>query len=446
MPKTRINCPNCRQPITADIQQVFDVGQDPGAKQQFLSGAFNLAQCPHCGFQGSLAMPLVYHDPEKELLLTYFPAELGLPVNEQERIVGPIITRITNSLPQEKRKAYLLRPQTMFTLQSMVERVLEADGITKEMIEAQQQRLSLLQRLANASDEAIAEIAAKEDALLDGEFYMILNRLLETAMVSGNQPLAQRLSDLQRKLLPLTTVGRQILEQSQQVEAAIRSLQEAGQGITRQKLLDLVLQAPTETQLSVFVSLARPAMDYEFFQLLSDRVDQSQGTERERLMKLRERLLEMTRAVDQQAETHLQRARQTLNAILQTSDVKGTLSNNLQVVDEFFVHVLDEETDAARKQADLERLAKLNQIREVIEQASAPPPELIFIEDLVNAPDEATMQKMLEARRNELTPEFMEVLTSLAARPPSEQGAELSERIQSLYRLALRHSMQANLG
>ena len=75
MPKTRINCPNCRQPVTADIDQLFDVNIDPAAKQRLLSGAFNIIQCPHCGFQGQAATPIVYHDPEKELLLTYVPPE-----------------------------------------------------------------------------------------------------------------------------------------------------------------------------------------------------------------------------------------------------------------------------------------------------------------------------------------------------------------------------------
>src|SRR5512136_2920498 len=164
MPKTRINCPNCRQPIMADIEQLFDVGQDPTAKQQILAGTFNLASCPNCGFKGMIATPLVYHDPSKELLLTYFPPELGLPVNEQERIIGPLITRVTNSLPQEKRKAYLLQPRAMLTMQTMIERILAADGITKEMIQAQQERMNLLQRLINASDESIVEATKKDDA------------------------------------------------------------------------------------------------------------------------------------------------------------------------------------------------------------------------------------------------------------------------------------------
>ena len=88
MAKTMISCPNCRQSITAELEQLFDVGVDPSAKQRFLSGAINIIQCPFCRFQGIYPTPLVYHDPDKELLITFIPTEISLPRNEQERITG----------------------------------------------------------------------------------------------------------------------------------------------------------------------------------------------------------------------------------------------------------------------------------------------------------------------------------------------------------------------
>ncbi len=84
MTKTQVSCPNCRQPVVADVDQLFDVNVDPSAKQRLLSGSFNLIQCKTCGYQGNLSTILVYHDPEKELLLTFVPPEIGLPRNEQE--------------------------------------------------------------------------------------------------------------------------------------------------------------------------------------------------------------------------------------------------------------------------------------------------------------------------------------------------------------------------
>jgi len=446
MPKTRINCPNCRQPIMADIDQLFDAGQDPTVKQKILSGSFNLSSCPNCGFNGMIATPLVYHDPNKDLLLTYFPPELGLPVNEQERIIGPLITRVTNSLPQEKRKAYLLQPQAMLTLQTMVERILAADGITKDMIKAQQDRLNLLQRLMNASDESIDEIAVKEDALIDSDFYNLVNRLIEASAVNGDQESAKQLGDLQKKLLPKTTFGRQIQEKSKDVEAAIQALQSAGKSLTREKLLEMVIKAPNETQLSVMVSLGRPGMDYEFFTMLSDRIDRARGDGRERLIKLRDQLLEMTQAIDKQMEEKLLQTRKNLSTIMQSKDIKETMLQNLSLVDEFFIQAFNEEMEAARKAGDLEKISKLKQIEEVVDKASAPPPEVALIQELLEVADsETVLLKSLEEHKAEITPEFMDILSNLLVRTESGDDAELKARLNQVFSSALRTTMSANL-
>ena len=446
MPKTRINCPNCRQPILADIDQLFDVGQDLTAKQKILAGSFNLAACPSCGYKGMIATPLVYHDPNKDLLLTYFPPELGMPINEQERIIGPLITKVTNSLPPEKRKAYLLQPKSMLTLQTMVERILAADGITKEMIQAQQDRMNLLQRLMNASDESLDEITVKEDALFDSDFYNLLNRLIEASSVNGDQESAKRLGDLQKKLLPKTTFGRQIQEQSKDVEAAIQALQSAGNSLTREKLLEMVIKAPNQTQLSVLVSLGRPGMDYEFFTMLSDRVDRARGEDRERLTILRNQLLEMTQTIDRQMQERLLQAKKNITTIIQAKDIQGTMIQNLSLVDEFFVQAFNEEMEAARKTGDLEKISKLHQIEEVVEKASAPPPEVELIQELLEVADSDTeLVKKLQEKKAEITPEFMDILSNLLVRTESGEDAELKARLNKIFGSALQLTMSANL-
>ncbi len=168
MPKTNVSCPNCRQSIVGDIDQLFDVGEDPAAKQKILAGSFNLINCPYCGYQGQASTPIVYHDPHKEILLTYLPPELAIPRDEQERVIGSLINQAMNRLPQEQRKAYLLNPQSTLTMQGLVERVLESEGITKEMIEAQKDRLQLIQRFSELKDEeVINQMAAEEDEKID---------------------------------------------------------------------------------------------------------------------------------------------------------------------------------------------------------------------------------------------------------------------------------------
>jgi hypothetical protein len=445
MPRTTIRCPNCRQPITADVEQLFDVGKDPANRQRFLSGAINLVQCPHCGYQGNLATPIVYHDPDKELLLTFVPPEIGLPRDEQERLIGGLINQVVTALPQERRKAYLFRPQSFLTQQSLVERVLEAEGITKEMIEAQQKRLNLLQRLLGASEDVMAEIVKQEDAIMDADFFSLLRRLVDAAMMGGDQEAAQQLAQLQQRLVPITSYGRELQEQTQEIEAAVNELRSAGRELNQDKMLDLVLKATNETRMRAYVSLARPLLDYTFFQKLSERIDRARGDGRTRLVEIREKLLEWTRQVDQQIEQRAQASRQMLDEILNTENISETMGQALPAVDEFFVQELNRQYDEARKAGDLDKLSKLQKVVDVLQQASAAPPEVQLIEELLEAPDDQTRRQMMEEHRDEITPEFLQVLAGFISQVESGEDQEVIERLRSLNRQALRFSMEKNL-
>lgn len=447
MPKTRINCPNCRQPILADLDQIFDVGVDPSAKQRLLSGAFNLARCPFCGFQGNLATTIVYHDPEKELLLTYVPGELGLPRDEQERLVGNLINQIINRLPLEKRKAYLLQPQAHLTMQSLIERILEADGITHEMIEAQQKRLNLLQRLSTASgDDVRLEILRQEEKLVDGEFFALVARLQEAAAATNDQESLKRLSELLSFLLANTSFGQQLKEQSEEFQAALRSLQEAGDGLTREKLLDIVVKAESDARLKALVNLARPGMDYQFFQLLSERIDRARDKGRQRLIELRRKLLEYTDEFDKRLQAKSEQASRLLESILSADDLREATYQNLPAVDDLFISVLTSQIEAARERGDLERLSKLNQILDVLKEISKPSEEIAFIEDLIDAPDEQARRQLIEANREKITPSLLQTLSELLIQvQQSAQEKELVERLQAVTRQVRRFSMEAAL-
>ncbi len=448
MPQTRTTCPRCKTPLIVEVDQLFDLNVDPQAKNKLLSGNFNIIACKNCGYQGMMSTPIVYHDPEKELLLTYFPSEMGLPVNEQERLIGPLINQVVNKLPNEKRKAYLFRPQTMLTLQTMIEKVLEADGITREMLDAQQKRLALLQRLLSTREAADrAEIIKQEESLVDESMFGILSRLGESALAQGDQQLARALAGIQQELLSQTTLGQEIQSQSKEAEAALKSLQEASKdGLTREKLLDLLVAAQSDIRLTTLVNLAHTGLDYSFFQILADRITQAAGDEKASLLELREKLLKLTTEIDKAVQKQQAEARQLLERILAAPDVRQAATDNLEAINDMFVSILQSELDAARKKADLGRIEKLQNVMAVVEEASAPPPELELIDKLVGAGDEAERQKLLTENADMITPEFIDLLNNLMMQSETQvQLKEAKEQIEQAYSSALRFSMQANL-
>jgi hypothetical protein len=448
MAKTQTSCPRCRQPVIAEITQLFDVSAAPEVKQQILSGNYNVIHCQNCGYEGNLSTPIVYHDAEKELLLTYFPPELRLPVNEQERMIGPLITQVMNRLPAEKRKAYLLRPQTILTMQGLIERVLEADGITKEMIQSQQDRLNLLQRLLSASsDDVRAEIAKTSDKLMDEQFYGLINQLIDASLAGGDEKSARQLVEIQKMLLPLSTVGHALQEQANETEAAVKSLQEASKkGLSREILLDLMVKAPTETRLSTLVSMARSGMDYIFFQLLSDRIDRAEGEEKNKLADLRQRLLTMTEKVDAEVKKQIDAAHTLLDELLVAKDIGQATTEHMPELSEIFVEVLKGELNAADQKKDQGRLDKLQQIVAVLQQASQPSAEIALIEEMLSAPDSAAIRNILEENKEVIDDEFLQLFANVVNQAQTQkQDPQVVEKLQNAYRSALRFSMETKL-
>lgn len=448
MAKTTISCPQCGQPVAADITRLFDVSQDPQAKQTLLSGAYNLIQCPNCGYRGQVPEPIVYHDPSKELLLTFFPPSLNVPVNQQEQMIGPMIKKVMDSLPMEQRKAYLFKPETMLTRQRLVERILEEDGITPEMLEEQQKRLNLLQRLAGTTPESRPEVIKQEEALVDEQLLMILQRLIQSAAAAGEKESATVLAGLQQQILENTEYGQQILKQSQEQQEAMQALEEASKsGLTREKLLDMIVDAAdSEIKLATLVGMARGGMDYAFFQLLSDQIQQAKGEEQAKLTELREKLLEMTHEIDEAIKEQEALANEVLDKILEGDDVEQATLEALPNISEIFLEVLRKRIQTARKDENDDLLKKLQKVASTIQKISAPGANIELIEALIQAENEETVNQILADNADEINDDFMQFVLNLMNQTQQQEGRETTaEKLQQIYRQALRFSMKRNL-
>ena len=448
MAKIQTNCPRCRQPLIADVQQLFDMNTDPTAKQRLLSRSTNVTRCQACGYEGMMSTPIVYHDPGKELLLTFFPPELGLAVNEQEKQMGPLINQVVNALPAEKRKGYLFQPQTMFTYQTLIDKVLEADGITKEMIDAQQKRVGLIQRLLSTpKPEDRSTIIAQETALVDGNLFGILSTLTESAMMQGDEKSASMLNEIQAQLLNETEVGKTLLAQSMETQAALKTLQEAGKdGLTREVLLDALSGLTSENSLTTVVSLVRNGLDYQFFQLLSERIDKAATDAKQPLIDLRDKLLNITRDIDAAIQKRLAEGSKLLQDILAETNIEDAVKKHLPEMDEFFSQAVQSAFENAHQKGDLQQIEKIQKVISIVEKETAPPPELELIQKLLDAKEEAAQQKILEENSDLVTDNLLVAFNSIIAEGEArKQSPELVESLRQVYKLALRFNMEKNL-
>jgi hypothetical protein len=252
-------------------------------------------------------------------------------------------------------------------------------------------------------------------------------------------------------LLAETELGRQLHESLGELEAATKSLQEAGEKLTREKLLELVIAAPNDARLRAYVSLARSGMDYTFFQTLTEKIDNSQGEDKKKLEGLREKLLDYVNEIDRQLEARYKQAQDLIESILSKEDIEKAATEGLGEFTQDAVDIVNQMMKQASEKNDYTRMGKIQKLLQVLQAASTPPPEVAFIEQLLDAADDTAIENMLKQKESLVNDRFMEALSGLVAQIDAQSGQgnqevkSLSEKLNSIYKAALKYSMKSKL-
>ncbi len=400
-----------------------------------LSGQLNVAVCPNCGHGGILSIPLVYHDPDKEILFTHVPPELGMAELEQQRVVGDLTNRVMSSLPAEKRKGYLLRPRSFMRLDAMIEAILEAEGVTREMLEAQRAKGALLERLLRTPGAEARQIIAQEnDDQIDYEFLQLLSLNLQLAQAQGQEGAAQQLATLRQQLLAWTQVGKE-------VTARQEAIRELGPQVSREELLEKLVaaaEAGDETRIETMVAVARPLVDYAFYQQLSERIEAAetagQRDQVHRLKELRQQILDLTAEIDAEMQQIAKESSDLLERILSSDDVEQAVRENLPDLDQFFMELLSENMRAAERAGDRQRIEALQQVADTLMRLieESQPVEIRFINELLSADYPSGTLALLEERRTLVNEELLGLMELVEQDLTEENRAELAGRLAQI--------------
>lgn len=402
-----ITCRNCGRQFTTQVYSIVDVGQNPEAKRRLLEGQINVAVCPQCGVGGILSVPFLYHDPQKELLFIYTPPPTMMDNNRQQRFIGSLINSVMTSLPSERRKGYLFQPRTFLSLETMVDEIVIADGISRQQLEGQKRKAHLLDRLRTATSDDVIEIIARENEKdLDYEFLLMLNNLIERMRAQGNETEAARLQDLHRKLL-------------QYSETARRGEVESARTLSRAKLLQRLLEIEDESQQKALVAAARPLLDYGFFQTLTGMVEEAKqagNTEKaNRLLDLRSKFLKWIDELDAEARRIWDRKAKLIQEILQSSDWRAAMEPHWQEIDQIFLTILARNIQLAQQQDNTQTAARLQQLADlamVIAREHAPP-EVQLLNRLLEADYPEGTQRILEQNREQINTDFAKLMDAV---------------------------------
>jgi len=419
-----ITCPNCRTNFQTPVFQLVDVGQQPELKQALLSGRLNVAVCPKCGAGGLLATPLIYHDPDKQLFLSLFPQEIAAKPEEQERFIGSLQQFVLQQLPADKPKGYLLSPKRFITLTSMLDTILEAEGISKEALTAQRKRTELLARLLQAEQDEAAfdKLVADNKAALDYEFFVTLAAYIEAAEADQDAESLQHFTALRERLLEQTGFNDPTSDEPD-----------------RNAAVDALLAAD-EAELGNLIADYREAIDYDFYAALTSRAETAHAAgdaaEAERIEARRSLILETTERMDREAQALFEGAANTLRAVLQADDLRQALTEHRDQLNEAFMLVVATNKEAAQRanQSEIvERLAEIERVAVEVVQESLSPEER-FIGELLSTEKPQDATKLLRQNAAKITPALVKRINELAEEMEQNGRKEIGERLRQLGR------------
>jgi hypothetical protein len=423
----RVTCPNCQNQFQTPIEQVIDVRADPGAKGRVLNGVVNMAVCPHCGMGGPLNLPFLYHDPEKELAFVYMPMEAGRSDIERQQAIGKLTTEVMNSLPAEERKGYLLQPQVFFSMENLINKLLEVEGITPEMIEEQRAKADLLRQMLEVeSDEDLEAMIKENEDAIDEEFFRLLAVNLQVVQSAGQTAGLEKLIVLREKLLELTDMGQRVKAQEEMIEAL-------REDPTRKTLIDLLIKADDEETREVLLVFGRPLVDYSFFQALTARIEAaSDAKEKKRLTMLRKEVLAVRDRMDEEARVLLEERAELLRDLLVSSDPENLARRRMAELDQAFFNILTAELQEAQEAGNEDAAKSLQRVWELVLRLSEEtlPPLVRLLNRLMTVEDEK-IDQLLEKNRPLVTPEFVAMLeqAQTAMQEDEEAPPETAERL-----------------
>jgi hypothetical protein len=382
-----------------------------------LSGQLNMVVCPSCGFRGALNTPFLYHDAELELALVYMPMELGPTDLERQKAIGDLTNRLMQRLPAEARKGYLLQPRTFLTVESLVDALLEKDEATRDLIAAQERRIQLLEELRQLDPEdtlALAEFTGTHDDEIDVLFFQILDIVTSIGEQGDDAGELARLRRLRDILLEKTTAGRSLLAQEQAVEAL-------NADPTRATLIEQLVATDDELVREALVTMGRQLLDYAFFQELTARIDAAESAgdaeSKETLIALRRQVQDIRDEVDIRAAAVLNARAQLLRNLLLEDDPKEMLQRHVNEIDEAFFGVLATNIEQAEHEGRQDVVERLRSIGDASVQLLNEflPQEIRLINQLASAQSDEQIRQLLEAERESLNSDFLQLLERAAA-------------------------------
>lgn len=435
---TQITCPQCGTPYSAEVHQVVDSRRTPELKQRLLNGQLNVAVCPNCGAGGQMATLMLFHDVDHEMFMVHVPAELNMNQMQREQAIGQLTKQVMDDMPPEDRRAYMFQPQIVLNWQTFMEKVLETEGITPEMIARQKKQSELLQTLIRA-DKDVQDVLLEERAdEIDETFFAMLQQFVDMASQMQDNQQMVKLTNLRARLMTETSIGQRMEQQQVALHKLNRDAKKQG-GLTPALLVEhLVANQDQPHIVSALVMAGQGALQYEFFSLLTAEIEKLEKAGDQaavsRLTDLRSDLLQLYEGMQEQSQAMMQEAMQTIDTILAAPDKNQALAENAQKIDDAFMAVLVARMNEADEKNDLAEFQALNEIHSLIydQMERTLPPHVQLLNQLVRSESPEQQVQLLNENEEFVSDELIQLIDQVMEQAEGQGQVELNGRLQSV--------------
>ena len=354
-----ILCSECGAESEIVIQDIIN-GQDLIAKSAFLAERLNEAQCAQCRTNITPTIPLLYYDLEKELAFVLTPPESSLAVSSPHETIQALTTVLINNLPADQRKSFLFTPKSFDTLESIVQTILEADGVTEGTRQQQAEKARLIETFLNIPDEITFQQQVKaHDADLDDAFFELFTGHIHAAQLAGDETRARMLFALREHLAESSTQGKQAIARlDAQLNVAVAERQT--------KLIEQLMNARNNLQREDVIANNYTLLDYAFFQQFTAKIDRAaqagDSVTANTLKALRSNILFLKSEYEKKAKATLEKGEALFKQIIQSNEPDRVIKKNLDNLNESFFFVLGTNIERARQQGQEEAAQALEKI------------------------------------------------------------------------------------
>ncbi|VAW30793.1 hypothetical protein MNBD_CHLOROFLEXI01-3165 [hydrothermal vent metagenome] len=436
--QTQLTCPQCGTPYSAEVHQIVNSKRNPELKQQLLNGTLNVAVCPSCGAGGQMATLLLFHDPEHEMFMVHMPQDLNLDQAQREQMIGQLTKQAMDATPPEERRAYMFQPEIMLNWQTFMEKVLQTEGITPEMIAHQKSQSELLQTLIKA-DQDVQDVLLTERAdEIDETFFAMLQSFMDMASQTNSEQDLLKITNLRYRLMTETAAGRRMEQQQMALHKLSQDAKKQG-GLSPAILLEHILANQEQPHVvDGLVRAGQGALQYEFFSLLTAEIEKVEAAGDKaaaaRLTAMREDLLKLYEGMQQQGQNMIEAALETLNLILQAPDKNQALAENVNKIDEAFMSVLVAKMNEAEQKDDIPQFQALNEIHALIyaQMEQTLPPHVQLLNQMVRAESPDEQVQLLNENESLISEELVQMIDQVLGQAEGGGQEELNGRLQSV--------------